>query len=267
MSIIIDRKYSRKDNKKISKAADAIETLSSALAPGKKLTGAKVSIIKKRKKSKLLNLMSLRQSILPSRKPLTFTYKTYYNMSLPALQDSATKFISLVSVFDPEYDNLGRNDTMGYYNKYMGATAGLYTKYKPYVAEFNIKAIPTTAGTMPIVVFSGTDVGTSDYGTTVSCYKIAERPGALSKQLEYLGDTSYTSVKFKMYMNQVFGVTREQYKNDSAYSKVYNTAATDGPWLAISLGDATGAGGAQTIALQITMKLKCIIFDPVPVQP
>lgn len=216
---------------------------------------------------KLVNLMKINKGILLSRRGLTFTYKSYYSISLPALQKSITKFISLVSLLDPEYDNLGRNDTMGYYNKYMGATAGLYTKYKPYSATFEIKAIPTTADTLPMVVYSATDVGTSDYTTSTSCYKIAERPGAKNVMLEYLGDTKYKSTKFKLYHNQVFGVTREQYKNDSAYAKAYNTASSDGPWLAISIGDSTGADTAQTVTFQVTMKLRTIIFDPVPVQP
>lgn len=268
--IVIDRRLRKKDNRAMRKAREAVSELSASLAPSAKLTPASnttITVRSKRKRGKLMNLMSLKKNILPSRKALTFTYKTYYNLSCPSLQISSTKFISLVSLIDPEYDNLGRNDSMGYYNKYMGATAGLYTKYKPYVAEFNIKMIPLTEGTMPIVVFSGTDVGTSDYSTSISCYKIAERPGAVSKQLEYLGDTSYKTIKFMLYHNQIFGVTREQYKNDSAYAKSYNTASSDGPWLALSLGDATGGTAAQSVRLQVTLKLKCIIFDPVPVQP
>lgn len=220
-----------------------------------------------RRGGKIVNLLKIQKNILPSRRGLTFTYRTQYPVSVTTPNPSATNFISLTSLYDPEYNNLGRNDIMGYYNKYMGATAGLYKSFKPYSATFKIKMIPTIETSMPLIVFTATNTGSADYAAGTNIFKIAERPGAKSRVLEYIGDTSFVTEKFKIYLNQIHGVTRDQYKNDSVFLKTYNATANDGPWLAISVGDSTGSAGTCTVMLQVEMKLRCIIQDPVPVQP
>lgn len=216
--------------------------------------------------NKLTNLMMLNKSPIPIRVPKVFRYDTYFSMQCPALQANTTIFFSLASLFDPDYNNVGRNKSVLFYNEIMGNTNSLYQRFKPYACDIKIKAINMTTGSFPKVVYSLTQDGSSVYPNTQSIFNIANRTGANSIDLEYLGDTAWVTRKYKAKHHQIWGVSRSSYNNDTSYEAVYNQASSVGPWLAISLGDGTqnaGSGAQMDVNFQLEINYKVMIFDPV----
>lgn len=219
-----------------------------------------------RKTNQPMNLMKLNRSPISIRVPKTFRYDSYFTVTCPALQANNTVFWSMASLYRPDYSISGRNKSVLFFDEVMGNTNGLYQRFKPYSCTFTLKAINLTSGTFPKVVYSLTQDGTSVYPNTQSIFNIANRTGALAVDLEYLGDTSWNTKKFKAYHNQIWGITRDQYKNDAAYEGVYSQTAATGPWLAVSVGDGVtnaGSGNQMDVRFFIEIEYKCMVFDPV----
>lgn len=215
------------------------------------------------KRSRILDLSRVNLSPLPVVKIAKFQYVSGFNISAPGIADyNRSCYFSLGSLYDPDYSNTGRNNSVSWFGLYLGSTNGLYEKFRVIYVDVEIKVLNPSSGTRTTFVASVTQNGVTDYPASTYISSIAQRPMALRRDLEYVGDAKYSKLKFRVYLNKVFGLTYRQYMDDNGKLRTYNDGSSTAPWLALTSGDANDSinSGASQGIVKLTYHVR--LSDP-----
>lgn len=212
----------------------------------------------------LVNIAKCNVGPLPRLKTVRLTYNSWLDATVSANTGSSTYFISMASVYDPEYSSIGNNKSYAYYDTVLGTANGLYQYYRVKYIDVNIKMINKASGCEPIVVLSTQRLRTTLPNTT-DIHNLVGVQSSVARFLGYQGSTSWQSAKFRVYAYQAAGVSRSTYQTDTSYLCAYNQSGDTGPWLAITIGDgvaAAGAGIAQEVVMFIQLQATIQLIGP-----
>lgn len=118
--------------------------------------------------SKALILDKFNRAPMAFRTKQTFQYNTYFTMTCPQYQSSATSFWSLMSPYDPDLSNVGSNLTVPYWLDMINASTVnmMYKYYRVNYVEVQVKCINNVANTFPMIVYSANSLGNNSYGSS-----------------------------------------------------------------------------------------------------
>lgn len=221
-------------------------------------------------KGRVMDIAVMNRGPVPNRKSLTFHWCSYIKIDCAGGgYSSNSTFLSLRSIYDPNYQITGAfltNTSCPWYAELMGSSPGQYQNVLVKYVDVKIRICATTEDSTAMFCAGVTNVGSSDYPTNTFIQQIASRASTMSKSLEYFGDTSYQTFKFRVYPYKYLNCSKKAYYTDSDFVTAYNTNSGTAPWLALSVGDgcaADGSGVAVEARGQIWMDYHCVVSNPV----
>ncbi len=110
-----------------------------------------------------LTLSSFRLSPLKPIVHRKFIYDCTFPLAVAANTRCATQFFNCSDIFDPDFTNNSRNDSVAYFTTFMGATSGLYRQFLVHSCKVECEFYNATVSTQANIVISLSSLGTSDY--------------------------------------------------------------------------------------------------------
>lgn len=222
---------------------------------------------KKTYKKRVTDISKYNRLPLKMRRQLTLRYKT--DMYLPtgaAGNRSNTCFYSLSSLKDPDFTNTGKNMGFAYYTMFFGYTTALYEHFQVRYTDLYFKVMNTVPNTRVKLCIGVSANGAGEYPVTQRISTIASYPQTTSRSLEYLGDTKYSFVKFRVYPWKVLGVTKKEYFSSSTWRHLWDRDASAGPWVCVSIGRAddavTNSLDEDVVSGEVTIVQHLNAYDP-----
>lgn len=216
-----------------------------------------------------LNIMKVNRSPIPFKREMVFHWDSYCNFTVASNTSSSTSYLSLISIADPtSASNTAyfSNRACPWYSELMGTTAGHYAFFKVHYVDVYL-TMRNVSSNVQGQVCVGVAPVTSDINSSTWIHNLATRSGTMTKVLEQAeqgGD--YAKFKFRVYPHEVLGIPRAAYLHDTDYLYPYTADGLTGPFIYVSIGDASasteGTSSALTMRGHVQLDYHCTICKP-----
>jgi len=195
---------------------------------------------------------------LQPRRFTKMSWEGSWNITVADSIASYSNIFRLNSIYDPDFGTVTKNTACN------GITlAGyLYQKYRVHGAKVTVRfSNMTSYNVMGVVTFSNEN----DFASSIKPSDMRMRPGACAKMLGVIGSAGRGTVTRYVPINNVIGVTKQEYKGDSANAAYLNANPSTAAYCGVTVGgmpdNYSSYGAAITVMCSIHITYFVELFD------